>query len=664
MPAKRNATLTAVNADGMMAVNGIINPEYKTVNGYPAIITNGNPPESKFKFSCLPVTFKNSVRVPDEFLENYWSTFEPRVNLGSDIEVRACLECRQDLIDYGLPLARAGGVTAAGAFVSLTIPEGEPRKVINVGPMSDLHFVGDDLSDGELFFRPYDLEFSHSLPDKGNLTHAPDRDSFDKDKLSREYDRIIQQIKCKIYVEALEFDKDAIKYVDDCEDWSINAQDLTRGHFYGNIEQYFQDRVTNSGAGTVPVLMQYCCEVNLSAREYAIAEPIKQQAAEICIFANDWVSAAYEWIIQATEGQPRLPHINSVFVLMDTLDLTFGEARDLVIRKAVEKEKEFIELRERLEKDESDEFKRYMAAHQLIYNPYFPQSHYNKSDYARMAQENRKVWEKNTGQVETAAFNQRITEHDNGERNHIDEDDKTKTRYGLSNGNHTALCAVKRGHTSGHHFKGDLALQDFDTPPWYRKYPRIDENLVMEAYNYIVNMPSKQIREAAITALDCWYKVPAKPFKIITNIVKMIHSSSLIELDAQDLIDLTGRYFQIRDDYQNLASIDYNKAKGYLSDLDEGKYSFILIHALNNAQDDQLESLMQIRSRTGGLTHEQKDLVMRHIVRARSMEYTKAIIDDMQVEIKKRLEAIEDTLDPLKGKNWVLHFIFERLKIA
>ncbi|KAK6530255.1 hypothetical protein TWF694_003618 [Orbilia ellipsospora] len=133
-------------------------------------------------------------------------------------------------------------------------------------------------------------------------------------------------------------------------------------------------------------------------------------------------------------------------------------------------------------------------------------------------------------------------------------------------------------------------------------------------------------------------------------------------LDVDDLLTLMGRYFQIRDDYQNLGSKDYALTKGSLTDLDEGKYSFILIHALNNTRDAQLRGLLELRSRTGGMTAEQKKLAMTIIGRTKSMEYTQNVLKELQEEIKNRLEELEAE-NKLGEPNWMLRAIMSRLRV-
>jgi geranylgeranyl pyrophosphate synthase len=52
------------------------------------------------------------------------------------------------------------------------------------------------------------------------------------------------------------------------------------------------------------------------------------------------------------------------------------------------------------------------------------------------------------------------------------------------------------------------------------------------------------------------------------------------DFSMHNFITVVGRYFRIRDDYQNLCSPAYSKQKGFCEDLDKGKYSLPLIHVL------------------------------------------------------------------------------------
>ncbi|KAF3903023.1 Dimethylallyltranstransferase [Dactylellina cionopaga] len=125
-----------------------------------------------------------------------------------------------------------------------------------------------------------------------------------------------------------------------------------------------------------------------------------------------------------------------------------------------------------------------------------------------------------------------------------------------------------------------------------------------------------------------------------------------------------GRFFQIRDDYQNLKSKGYSTAKGHLSDLDEGKYSFMLIHALNETKDSHLKSILQLRSQQseGTLSPEQKTVVMKILERTKSMDYTERVLEDLQLFIKQHLEELESGLE--QEQNWIIRAIMARLRIA
>ncbi|KAK6505213.1 hypothetical protein TWF481_007131 [Arthrobotrys musiformis] len=87
----------------------------------------------------------------------------------------------------------------------------------------------------------------------------------------------------------------------------------------------------------------------------------------------------------------------------------------------------------------------------------------------------------------------------------------------------------------------------------------------------------------------------------------------------------------------------YSNAKGDLSDLDEGKYSFMLIHTLNHTRDKQLQSLIQLRSRQpeGRLLPEQKALIMKIMASSKSLEYTENVLLELQSRIYEMLEEIE-----------------------
>ncbi|CAH0032928.1 unnamed protein product [Clonostachys rhizophaga] len=149
-------------------------------------------------------------------------------------------------------------------------------------------------------------------------------------------------------------------------------------------------------------------------------------------------------------------------------------------------------------------------------------------------------------------------------------------------------------------------------------------------------------------------------FRLLTRLM-VAESKYSGEVDFARMCSLFGRYFQIRDDYQNLTSDDYTNQKGFCEDLDEGKYSLPLILALTKSpRKGQINSLLVQRRVTGSLTYEQKCLILEHIRRSGALEATKTIM----VSLAKELEGEVDRLGKIFGEeNLELKLIQEMLKV-
>jgi ophiobolin F synthase len=77
-------------------------------------------------------------------------------------------------------------------------------------------------------------------------------------------------------------------------------------------------------------------------------------------------------------------------------------------------------------------------------------------------------------------------------------------------------------------------------------------------------------------------------FRMLTRLmfVESPVSKQVADDELNPLSCLIGRFFQIRDDYQNLVSAEYAQQKGFAEDLDEGKYSFTLIHCVHTLESE------------------------------------------------------------------------------
>ncbi|KAL8931152.1 MAG: hypothetical protein Q9208_000256 [Pyrenodesmia sp. 3 TL-2023] len=115
--------------------------------------------------------------------------------------------------------------------------------------------------------------------------------------------------------------------------------------------------------------------------------------------------------------------------------------------------------------------------------------------------------------------------------------------------------------------------------------------------------------------------------------------------ELENFVTALGRYFQVRDDYQNLASSEYAQQKGFCEDLDEGKLSLPLIHSLQNSSEDEKTRIKGIFKTRGpvGLSPEVKQYVIKHLSeKTASLTYVRGRLQELESELANGLMALEE----------------------
>ncbi|KAL4975516.1 isoprenoid synthase domain-containing protein [Aspergillus desertorum] len=149
-------------------------------------------------------------------------------------------------------------------------------------------------------------------------------------------------------------------------------------------------------------------------------------------------------------------------------------------------------------------------------------------------------------------------------------------------------------------------------------------------------------------------------FRLITRL--MVAEANLSISENNNLVDfmtLLGRYYQIRDDYQNLVSDEYSTKKGFCDDLSEGKFSIVLIHALENSSTPERIRGLMFGGLTGGMPQEIREYILAEMKAAGSLEYTTCILTELYESLLKILNGLEATM----GENKLLRSLIQFLKV-
>ncbi|KAK6499271.1 hypothetical protein TWF506_003898 [Arthrobotrys conoides] len=698
------------------------------------------------------LTYERSIPVdpqwlkPDprisHYVDRYWLKTEPRVVARPEVECNPVSEMEADWKKRS-GISTHTTISPSGGLMGLTLPESDLNRLGMPSALNAFAFIEDDLYDGD---------FASRVPE------------FAKEKLRKDIRIIHLQMRGKLYYEMLTSDEEIIRFVEKYEHWArLEYGEEKTPIDFKDMDEYLEVRMLNGGIDSYIALTIYLHHLDITDDQLQRAHRCSKLAYGNGILLNDFFSCEKEWITHATADKQSVPTFSGVWITLRTHDCTLKEAREIAKQRILSDEQEFLHERERVLKDakpgrDYEILEKYIGYLQLMYSGYFVHAMHCP----------RYIVEKESSPYFP------LPEHTIDTLPRIPGSLKKGTRSISQNGleHHANGSIANKNTTNGYNFSH---IKPEEPKPWLLDYPTLSDETTMEPCNYINSLPSKRIRRFAIDALDIWYKVPAASVTTITNIIEILHSSSLIiddiednsslrrgrpsthmifgtpqsinsanylfvksleevqklglaavviytdelrnlhvgqgldlhwtfhakhptekeyiqmidgktgglfrmaarlmrleasqnhDLDVEKLVTLMGRFFQIRDDYQNLGSKEYARAKGSLSDLDEGKYSFMLIHALRTTKDSQLLSLLKLRSQQpGGLfTPEQKSFIMKCFGRTKSMEYTLEVLKELQKEIGKMLVKLESG-PVLRGQeeNWMVRAVMARLKLG
>jgi len=107
-----------------------------------------------------------------------------------------------------------------------------------------------------------------------------------------------------------------------------------------------------------------------------------------------------------------------------------------------------------------------------------------------------------------------------------------------------------------------------------------------------------------------------------------------IDDDFTKLVNDLAMYFQIRDDFINLADEEYMKSKSFCEDITEGKFSFPIVHAIHAGSHNQLTSILKQRTEDDDVKRYAQSLMKD----MGSLEYTREKCSTLKQEIVAEVE--------------------------
>jgi geranylgeranyl pyrophosphate synthase len=152
-------------------------------------------------------------------------------------------------------------------------------------------------------------------------------------------------------------------------------------------------------------------------------------------------------------------------------------------------------------------------------------------------------------------------------------------------------------------------------------------------------------------------------FRMLVRMMQALSPRSSTEFVCDALVSMVSRFFQVRDDYMNLNSRDYSNQKGWCEDLDEGKFSYLIIHCLEKSPKfrDRIMGLFRQRNGCSGpMPSVAKVQIIEYLQEAGSFEACWELLNKMEDEIESEIRGLENVTGE---ENPQMHLLLKLLSV-
>ncbi|CAI7590152.1 unnamed protein product [Penicillium glandicola] len=431
----------------------------------------------------------------------YSSLFTPYIHKQTVIADHVSVQCHIDLNGIDAVGSKLGNVNAhAGNFTSLCAPNCLPERFALVAYTVEYAFLHDDETDNAADQEALLLEnkMLHQALNQSGMTSVSTRVS---DKAQRK-----AEVQAKIAAEYLRLDPVFGEwFMKQWQTFTASVQDV-RSLEFPSLDDYLEFRIVDAAADWTLYNFRWGTGITLTPEEENIADPMSYVAyAELCL-VNDLFSWDKEYAAHI-KSNGDVPLVNAVHIVAVTQNLSHCAAKAVIQAEIRAHEERFCHLKE--------QYKATSNPSDAVLNWLKLLEHSMAGNW---------VWSLRTPRY--------FKSDRNPYKDHLEKFGSDAVRVLLPP---KQLCGSDNdAKDTKHGALKDPSPTESDVLAKYSSgYPTIDEP-VLNPYAYINSLPSKNVRQTLIAALNSWYKVPVKSLLVIEGAVNFLHNSSLLLDDIQD----------------------------------------------------------------------------------------------------------------------------------